>query len=325
MIAPCCDEPLFSVILPTFGREELLLGCVDSIMTGEFQNFEILVIDQDPTQHLRESLCRRYPDEKRLRYLFLERAGASKARNHGINEAKGKYIAFIDDDAVAYKEWLQAYCETFEQIDPEPALIAGRIDPFWDGEKPSWYPQACEYILGLYNLGDAVCPMPEQDQPISANLAGLRAVIHEVGGFNETLGPNYFRKHAQITGEDSFLGLSVRRAGYSIYYAPLARVNHRISNNKLKKLKFLRRFFWEGVTVILKMHLNGTLGSRKNHLRYHSKYAAKMFILSIFPGLSRHRDTSQPVEAERMLHLSQVTFSLGVIYAVIRRDSLIRR
>ncbi len=317
-------DTLFSVIVPTLGRDELLLGCVASIMAGKYQNFEILIIDQDPNQCLRNSLSQRYPSEDRIRYLFLEQTGASKARNHGLLKAKGKYVAFIDDDAVAVREWLQSFYNTFQSVDL-PDLIAGRIDPLWTRERPMWYPQECEYILGVYNIGDKVCSMPEQDQPISANLAGLRQVILELGGFNEELGPNYFRKYPQITGEDSFLGLMARQSGYKIYYDPHALVDHRISINKLTKMNFLRRYFWEGVTVILEMEFLGKLGSRYNHFIYHSKYVVKKILLSIFPGLSRQADGRHLSPSMRMLHLSQVFYSLGTLYSVINLDNIKKR
>jgi glycosyltransferase involved in cell wall biosynthesis len=315
-------ETLFSVIIPTCGRENLLLECVASIMAGNYKNFEIIIVDQEPNQYLRKRLVDCYPNEDRIYYHFLEEAGASNARNRGLIKAKGKYVAFIDDDAIAVPEWLESFNDTFRTIDPPPALIAGKIVPSWPGKKPEWYPKECEYILGLYDIGDKACVMPEEDQPISANLSGLREAILNLGGFNEKLGPNYFRKHSQITGEDSFLGRSARKVGYLIYYEPQAKVYHKISHSKLLKMKFLQRFFWEGVTVILQMYLIGKLGSKKNHIFYHSKYAIKMLILSIFPGLSRQPEGRKPSPSIRMLHLSQVFFSLGILYAVVDLENI---
>ena len=319
------QSPKISVVIPTLGREELLLNCVDSILSGTFPDYEILIVDQNPEQTLKNKLSQRFPDEYKLRYFYRERAGAARARNFGLKEANGEIVVFIDDDLVVNPECLQAYFDLFQSINPPPAIVAGRIVPIWPGKRPEWFPQEREYILGLYDISDEVCLMPECDQPISANMAVLRDIILEIGGFNEDFGFDYSRKQPMIAGEDLLLGLSVRRAGYEIYYHPRAWVGHRISSSKLKKMNFLRRFFWEGVTVILEMESLGRLGSRFDHFIYHSKYSFKMLLLSIFPSLSRQFNDQQPSSSIRMLHLSQVFNSLGTLYAVINLNNLKRR
>ncbi len=315
------SAPQVSVVIPTFGRSELLLNCVASIIGGCYEDYEILVIDQDPTQQLRHGLTQRFPGECRLRYFFLDRAGASRARNLGLQEARGEIVAFIDDDAIADRIWLQAICEAFETFQPPPALIAGRIDPAWPGKRPQWYPQDCEYLLGLYNIGDELCPMPEHDQPIGANMAGLRQAILALGGFDENLGPNYFRKRPMVTGEDALLGRRARQAGYKVLYQPRARVCHQISETKLRRSYFLRRHFWEGVTIITEMQAMGQLGSSKGrYVAYHAKVIGKSLVLALLPNLRRKRGYSS--SALRMLALSQTAYSLGAIYGALTVGAL---
>jgi glucosyl-dolichyl phosphate glucuronosyltransferase len=317
-------SPQISVIIPTCGRPALLLDCVASIISGSYDDYEILIIDQDPKCKLQEHLSQRFPGETRLRYFFLNQAGASRARNFGIQEARSRIVAFIDDDAIADPLWLQAIHDIFIAVEAPPDLIAGRIEPMWPSKRPEWYPQECEYLLGLYNIGDDICRMPEHDQPISANMAGIRQVIQALGGFDEKLGPNYFRKHPMVTGEDTMLGKRARQSHYLVYYQPRAKVFHRISKVKLTRRYFLRRHFWEGVTVITEMHLLNQLDSGKlGHFRYHAKTVVKSCVASLFVNL--HRQSGQSGPARRMLSLSRAAFSLGVIYSLLTlRESTTR-
>jgi GT2 family glycosyltransferase len=318
---PNAHLPQISAIIPTCGRTELLLNCVASIISGNYEDYEILVIDQDPSQQLLHGLAQRFPGERRLRYFFLDRAGASSARNLGLQEARCEIVAFIDDDAVADPAWLQAIHEAFLAFQPPPALIAGRIDPIWPGKRPEWYPQEREYLLGLYNIGDELRSMPEHDQPVGANMAGLRQVILALGGFDQNLGPNYFRKRPMVTGEDALLGRRARQAGYSVLYQPRARVCHQISAAKLRRRYFLRRHFWEGVTIVTEMQSLGELGpGKRGHLVYHAKVIAKSLVLALLPNL--RRKDGYPSSALRMLALSRAACSLGTIYGVLTLDAL---
>lgn len=307
--------PTISVIIPTSGRQELLLACVASILGGRFRDFEILVIDQDQGGILEHRLRERFPSEQQLRYLFLNQAGAAAARNFGIQHARSSIVAFIDDDALASQDWLYAIIDTFATIEPKPALVGGRIDPIWPDGRPNWYPIACEVLLGVYNIGDVPQLMPEFDQPIGANMAGLREIILAQGGFEERLGPHYFRKQSMLTGEETLLAQRVRRAGYSIQYNPNARVGHRISRRKLTRSYFLRRHFWEGVTVISQIYYLGELGHRWHHLRFHAGAVAKAFVRTILPSMKRHPGDAP--QAARMLAASRGMFSVGVIYGLL--------
>jgi GT2 family glycosyltransferase len=314
------QSPQVSVIIPTCGRPGLLLQCVDSILKGSYESFEILVIDQNANQTLKQSLVQQFLNETRLKYFFLDKAGASRARNFGVKKAKGEIVAFIDDDAVADPGWLSAIADTFSTVRPIPALIGGCIKPLWPQARPNWYPTEREYLLGLYNIGDELCPLPEHDQPIAVNMAGLREVIIALGGFDEHLGPNYFRKHPMITGEDAILGQRARRAGYELYYQPKAKVYHQISKAKLTRSHFLRRHFWEGVTIITQMHLLGDLESEKGKLiLYHLAMIVKSLGLFLFPGFQNKFQL-----AARMLALSKVVYSAGVLYALLTLDTSVR-
>lgn len=94
------DIPFFSVIIPTYNRDNIDVA-VSSVLNQSFSDFEIIVVDD----HSDVPAIERCPilKNERIRYFYLDKnGGAAVARNHGAKQARGEYIAFIDDD----DEWL---------------------------------------------------------------------------------------------------------------------------------------------------------------------------------------------------------------------------
>lgn len=99
--------PLISVIIPTFESRGGLGRAIDSVLQQDYDNLEIIVVDDNnPNTAAREStedLMKRYLNNPIVKYVKHERnINGAAARNTGIREAKGEYIAFLDDD----DEWL---------------------------------------------------------------------------------------------------------------------------------------------------------------------------------------------------------------------------
>ena len=297
----------------------MLTACVDSLVRQTYHQFEIIVVDQAKDSRLEGILRRYFNNDAKIRYVRVVSAGAARARNIGVTRAKGAIVAFIDDDAVAEPMWLHAVAEAFSD-EPTPALMAGRLLPMWTGRRPEWYPKQREYLLGLYDIGDEPCPLPEADLPIGANMAGLREVILSAGGFDERLGPNYFRKRKMLTGEETILGQRIRSSRYRIVYQPFAIVRHRVSSHKQTRGYFLKRHFWEGVTVIEQMDLMGKIGPDTSPFyRFHCRELCMALARFALPRYRNNYSDSNVVI--RMLALSRVAYSLGVMYGLNTRHT----
>ena len=88
--------PLVSVIIPTYNRADLLRLTLDSVVAQTFLDYEIIVVDDGSFDDSNEVLCTKYNE---VQYIKIKNSGGpSKPRNIGIEMAKGKYIAFLDDD-----------------------------------------------------------------------------------------------------------------------------------------------------------------------------------------------------------------------------------
>lgn len=101
-------EYLLTIIVPVYNVEPYLSDCIESILSQSFDNFELLLIDDGSTDSSGE-ICDRYAkSDKRIRVFHTENQGVSSARNRGLDEARGKYISFVDSD-----DYIQA--DTYSQ------------------------------------------------------------------------------------------------------------------------------------------------------------------------------------------------------------------
>ncbi len=87
--------PTFSVIIPTYNRENFIKKSVDSVLNQSFQDFELIVVDDGSNDNTGEVLNGYL---NKLIYIYQENKGPSSARNRGLEKAQGKYIAFLDSD-----------------------------------------------------------------------------------------------------------------------------------------------------------------------------------------------------------------------------------
>ncbi|HEX7003910.1 MAG TPA: glycosyltransferase family A protein [Trueperaceae bacterium] len=148
------EHPLVSIVLPTFGRPDLLGRAIESVLRQTLGSWELLVVDDNDggTREAAETrlVVEAYRDEERLRYIPLgANRGGSRARNVGIVAAQGELIAFIDDDDEWLPEKLARQCSELTRLPPEygaiycgyfvesnatvtPSVVAGKLprDPF---------------------------------------------------------------------------------------------------------------------------------------------------------------------------------------------------
>lgn len=172
------EKPLVSVIILTHKRPpEMLLRAVRSAIAQSYRNLEILVVDDSPPDYpLRDDVMRALDGlDDRLRYLrHAQNMGVSAARNTGIRNANGEYIAFLSDD----DEWLPektakqlermlssgadaVYCRYYTSSDQTTTInkttfCRGHIfDEVFTGLSPLFalYRRACFEAVGLYDEG----------------------------------------------------------------------------------------------------------------------------------------------------------------------------
>ncbi len=126
-------EPLISIIIPVYKAEPYLGKCMDSVLNQTYRNLEIILVDDGSPDRSGE-LCDRYAQkDPRVRVIHKKNGGAADARNHGLDTARGDYIAFVDSD-----DWIELdmyECLLSElQANHAKLCVCGRYDVV-NGEK----------------------------------------------------------------------------------------------------------------------------------------------------------------------------------------------
>ena len=94
-----------SIIIPIFNSEKYLCECLDSVLTCKNNDIEVILIDDGSTDNS-YNICKDYQKkDNRIVLLQQKNAGVSRARNHGLEVAKGEYIGFVDSDDLLDENW----------------------------------------------------------------------------------------------------------------------------------------------------------------------------------------------------------------------------
>ncbi len=108
--------PKVSVIIPTYNRERYVVKAIDSILNQQYDDHEIIVVDDGSTDNTKEKL---ESYRGKITYIYQVNSGVSAARNAGFQNAEGEWLAFLDSD----DEWLPDYLSTqMEKVNQVPGI-----------------------------------------------------------------------------------------------------------------------------------------------------------------------------------------------------------
>ena len=121
-------QVLISVVIPAFRSGPLIREAIDSVNSQTFRDFEIVVVDNNASEETRleiQKAVKEYP--KTIRVVHEPTQGNSSARNKGIQESRGHYIALLDDDDKMYPQRLAQQLKAILD-NPDASIVHGRID-----------------------------------------------------------------------------------------------------------------------------------------------------------------------------------------------------
>ena len=167
---------LVSVIIPTYNRATLLDEAIRSVLTQTFSDYEIIVVDDGSSEDIQSVVSKH--NDLRLRYEALPRGGVSKARNHGIQVAQGKYVAFLDSDDLFLPEKLQKQVALFEQR-PDAGMIYSAYTTINEQVEPQREQPAPSYANYRQMLVACTIATP--------TVMVRRDILAKVGGFDESM------------------------------------------------------------------------------------------------------------------------------------------
>jgi glycosyltransferase involved in cell wall biosynthesis len=203
----------FSIIIPTFERAKQLADCLESLARLEYprERFEVIVVDDGggvPLENVAASFCHRL----NLQVLRQPNGGPASARNAGAMKAKGRFLAFTDDDCAPARNWLEVLAERF----------AANSDHMIGGRTVNALPDNL-FTAGTQLMTDAVYAY-YNDNPgrphffTSNNLAVPTERFRALGGFDTSF--------PLAASEDREFCERWLQQGYQMTYAPEAIVEH---------------------------------------------------------------------------------------------------
>lgn len=223
--------PDITIVVCTYNRSSMLRDALRSLYelrtACEF-TYEVLVVDNnspDDTPATIEQASRE--SRATLRGVRETKQGVAAARNRGVREARGSWIAFFDDDQIADADWLFELRRGAQEFDCRivggavhlllPEGCERELDPF------------CRMLLGESKWSETPQRYNHHINPGAGNLMVERTVFDEVGLFNEAL----------RRGEDTDLYRRTRAAGMAAWYLPAAIIHHMTPDERLTEAYLL--------------------------------------------------------------------------------------
>jgi GT2 family glycosyltransferase len=221
--------PKVSVIVPTYGREQVLCTSIEDVLAQDYPDFEVIVVDQTP-QHLPETEAKlaQWADGGKIQWHRLRWASLPGARNFAARRSSGEILIFIDDDVRLEPGFIAAHVANYG--DPHIGAVAGRV---FDRMKLE---QECTKHVGEFDY-----QVPEASDPAIAwyHIDLVRATqpqpVITARGCNMSFRRNLFVQHGlrfderyrgSAVREESDFCLSLRKTGFKIWYDPAAHLVH---------------------------------------------------------------------------------------------------
>ena len=269
-----------SVVVCTYTEEmvDFVLSCLRSLRRQTLQPYEIILV-LDPNETLVNFYKSKIPDGVKI--VVGEGFGLFFARNAGVKNSKGDIVAFIDDDAVADKHWLENLVKNYS--DPHVVGVGGIIKPLWQISRPLWFPEELYWVLGCSYKG-----LPEHKasvrNPIGCNMSFRKSVFEKIGYFSSDIG-RFGKKLLSCEETELSIRALGKIQGSKIVYDPLAVVHHRIGKSRASLKYVLARSFYEGVSkalVTFKSNSSTISSTEEPYLKYLLKSAVPSRLKRIY-------------------------------------------
>jgi len=249
-----------SVVICTYNRAELVASALQTLceQTVNKSHYEVIVVDnnsKDNTHAVTKDFSIRHPN---IRYCFEIQQGLSHARNRGWREAKGAYVAYIDDECMVPAQWLAVAYQIIEKI--SPAVFGGPYYGYHNSSTPRWWKKSYE----SFGHSETARALIDGEYLRGANIFIKRSLLTMIGGFNVELGMS---GQKLAYGEESHLQRRIRTTTHNevIYYDPELYIYHLVRPEKMTWRYILNsrfvggrhvyRVFWENTPQVPRFQL----------------------------------------------------------------------
>ncbi len=242
------QAPTLSVIVCTHNRARDARECVEALLASAgVEQLELIVVDNASEAH-ESALLAQGVAGLPVRLVSEPVPGLSHARNRGLRLARAAWVAYLDDDALPFPDWVLRALALVTRPDPSLAVIGGAVYPRWpehavaDHVEPAHLGNRWRDLLSLIELehypDDSNVP-----QVVGCNLLVRRSALEEIGGFSAELGRTPERL---LGGEEIDMVRKICARGRRVTFDAGLRVHHKIHAERLSPAWVRRRAEAEG-------------------------------------------------------------------------------
>jgi len=248
-----------SVIICTYTekRWDNLVAAVESVRQQSISPIEIIIV-VDNNASLLARVRAQIPGV--IAIENSQRRGSSGSRNSGIAVAKGALIAFLDDDAIAFPDWLAQISRGC--ADPQVLGASGMVEPLWTAQKPAWFPEEFYWVLGCSYRGLSGHGREAKGATFEGCACFRREVFETVGGFRNDMGRVDIFPPAGGEGAELCIRARLRWPEKVFLFEQGARIRHLVPSFRASWRYFCARCFAEGRSKALLARYARKAGAR---------------------------------------------------------------
>ncbi len=233
------DSKILTIIICTYDRNNIIDHCLESItnQSADINLFDVLIVNncnRFEVQGELEEMIKKYDNVS----LIKEQAtGLSKARNSGANAARTEWIGYIDDDCKPPRDFITKALQIIRNH--HFGCFGGHIESWWLYDRPRWldeeYGSKPKLIVDILTI--------EENYLWGGNIFFKKAILHEVGGFDENAG---MKANKIGYSAENKVQMRLREKGHKIGYDSNLIVGHLVAPHKLKLFWHLKAAYAEG-------------------------------------------------------------------------------
>lgn len=246
------DDLKVSIIIPTYNRVDVISEAVESVISQTYSNWELLISDDGSSDGTKQICSKLFEKDDRIRYFKNEKnLGLPANRNTAIRRAKGDMILFSEDDMILEKDCVEILIDTYQDLIQNgnrvgavcPALVTKHSET---GNKRTMLNHARK--SKDEELSRNPCIIDKRTGLIYRNFStDFKEIIKVEDCHSCSLYPKeifdkfkYEEKSYKgtYTGEESDLHFRLNKAGYNLYFQPLAVMNHKVKDQGGCRLHF---------------------------------------------------------------------------------------
>jgi len=285
------SNPLVSVVITSYTLERLndTFKLLDGLKSQTYKNFEILIVVESSKQlfdNIGSYIHKIGLTNTNLIFNGGE-GGASISRNTGIKEAKGEIIAFIDDDAIPFPDWVEMMVGSYSN--DNIIGVTGPALPLWEDENDAWFPKELHWILSCTSWFE--CNEVVNIRHAWFENASFKREAFDIAGYlDTTIGPHDNAvgfKQTEIQNvpiaEDLEISLRIKeKTGKNIIYNPGVKVWHKADKKRLK-IDYIKKWsYWTGMS---KRKLKGLHVQTDKSILAPEQQLLKRILTRLFPDI----------------------------------------